>query len=474
MADEFAFLSVPRFDPGYRKKEVRVRDYLPVELDLTEEEAKIQASRCMDCGIPFCHGAGCPLGNNIPEFNRFVREGNWKAALGVLLETSPFPELTSRICPALCEGSCVNGISGRSVSIRHIERAIIEMGFENGLVKPFIPKARNGKKVAIVGAGPSGLSAAEILNRAGFSVTIYDEGKKPGGLLRYGIPDFKLAKKFVERRIDLMKEEGIMFETGVKVGVDLSPEYILRKNDALLLACGARRPRDLAVPGRELKGIHFALDFLSNQNKQNGGEEFSNEETLNASGKDVVVIGGGDTGSDCIGTAIRQGAKSVVQIEIMPRLPDERAENNPWPEWPRIFKETSSHKEGCERRWNINTLEALGEQGHVRSLRCTEVEWKINERGQRAPISKEGGEFILKADLVLLSMGFVGHAAENIVEALGLETDARGNILADAHLRTSRENVYIAGDMSTGPSLVVRAAACGMRAAQSIAAALKN
>lgn len=470
MAKEF--LTVSRRDPGYRPKEERVKDYKPVERDFTKEEASEQALRCIDCGIPFCHGAGCPLGNAIPEFNSFVRANNWKAALDVLLDTSPFPEFMSRICPALCEGSCVNGLNSNPVSVRHIERAIIETGFASGWVKPFIPQERNGKSVAVIGAGPSGLATAESLNRLGFKVTVYNAAKYPGGLMRYGIPDFKLDKQFVERRIKLMEEEGIEFVNNVEVGVDVSADYILRNVDAMVLTCGCRKPRDLAVPGRENQGIYFALDFLTQQNRLNGGESFTPDPDMNAKGKRVVVVGGGDTGSDCIGTSIRQGAESVVQIEIMPRPSDTRAPNNPWPEWPRVFKETSSHKEGCERRWNINTLEAVGENGHVKQLRCTEVDWQKDANGRMIPVAKEGGEFVLEADLVLLAMGFVGHAAPKIVENLGLATDERGRIVADALGRTSRENVFIAGDMLSGPSLVVRAAASGMQTAKNVGKAL--
>lgn len=467
MANEF--LTIKRLEPGYRPKNERILDYAPVELDYTKEQSIEQAKRCMDCGIPFCHGAGCPFGNVVPEFNAFVRQNDWKAALNVLLDTSPFPEFTSRICPALCEGSCVNGLDGNAVGIRHIERAIIETGFANGWVEPFMPKERNGKKIAIIGGGPSGLAAAEVLNRAGFWVTIFDAAVHPGGLMRYGIPDFKLAKKYVERRIDLMKREGISFESGVEVGTDISANFLLRNHAAMLLTCGARNPRNLVVPGRENKGIYFALDYLTRQNRINGGEDFTPDPDMSAKGKRVVVVGGGDTGSDCIGTAIRQGAVSVTQIEIMPKPPLTRAPNNPWPEWPRLFKETSSHKEGCERRWNINTLEALGENGVLKGLRCTEVEWQKNEKGGMTAVPKENGEFILEAELVLLAMGFTGHAAPKIVEELGLKTDERGRIVANANNETSRKNVFIAGDMLTGPSLVVRSAANGMQAARNMA-----
>lgn len=468
MIDEKAFMKISREEPGYRPKEERIHDYAPVEKDLSVEKIRQQASRCMDCGIPFCHGSGCPLGNNIPEFNRAVLLGNWKKALDVLLDTSPFPEFTSRICPALCEGSCVNGLNGNAVTVRQIERSIIEMGFQNGWVLPIIPKQKRKETISIVGSGPSGMAAAETLVREGFHVVVYEAARQIGGLMRYGIPDFKLDKKIIERRRNLMEQEGIEFKTGVVIGKDISPEYIIRNSDAMILACGARKPRNLQVPGRELKGIHFALDFLTQQNCINGKEVSSIDSDLIATNKRVVVIGGGDTGSDCIGTAIRQGALSVTQIEIMPKPPVLRSAKNPWPQWPILFKETSSHKEGCERRWSVNTLEAIGCDGVIKALRCTEVDWVPNATGQLTPVAKEGSEFILEADLVLLAMGFTGHNAENIVSSLGLQTDERGRIITDAFGESSMKGVYITGDMAKGPSLVVRAKSEGLKTAKNI------
>jgi len=465
MSQDKAFMTIPRVDPGYRSKEERVHDYKPVAKELAPEALRKQALRCMDCGVPFCHGMGCPLQNVIPEFNHAASIGEWKKALEILLSTSPFPEFTSVICPALCEGSCVNGLNGDSVSIREIEHRIIETGFENGWVRPNVPAQHLEKAVAVIGSGPSGLAAAEMLNRQGIHVTVYEKAQYLGGLLRYGIPDFKLDKKIVERRIALMREEGIQFETEVEVGKDISPEYVLRKNDAIILACGARKPRDLNVPGRDFSGIYFALDFLTQQNRLNGAEVFSPDPLLNANNKRVVVIGGGDTGSDCIGTAIRQGAISVTQIEIMPKPPMARAQTNPWPEWPVLFKETSSHKEGCERRWCVNTLEVIGSNGKVKALRCVEVEWVRGADGRMSPVAKAGSEFILEADLVLLAMGFTGHAIPLVVEALNLSVDGRGTIIRDSSGKTSAQDVYIVGDVASGPSLVVRAIADGIRVA---------
>lgn len=463
-----SFLTVARRDPGVRPLKERVHDYEPVEMELPQDIVREQASRCMNCGVPFCHSFGCPLENVVPETNHAVARGEWKKALDILLETSPFPEFTGIVCPALCEGSCVNGLDGYSVTNREIEHTIIENGFANGWVLPNIPKRRIGKRVAVIGSGPAGLACAEYLNRAGVDVTVYEKAEYPGGIMRYGIPDFRLSKKIIERRIALMQQEGIHFETGINIGTDASPEYIFRKNDAMVLTCGARTPRDLKIPGRELSGIHFALDYLTQQNRLNGGEIFSPDETMNAKDKRVVVIGGGDTGANCIGTAVRQGAVSITQIEIMPCQPVARAANNPWPEWPRIFKESASHKEGCVRKWNINTLEAIGENGTVKALKCVEVEWKRGADGRMVPVPKQNGEFILEADLVLLAMGFTGHAIPEIVDAFNLKLTERGGIYHDANGKTSTDGVYIAGDAASGPSLVVRAIADGKRVALKI------
>lgn len=466
------FLTIPRQNAAERPVQERIRDYKPTSIEMTREQIKEQALRCMNCGVPFCHAYGCPLTNVIPEINHAVSLGEWRKALDLLLDTSPFPEFTGIVCPALCEGSCVNGQDGDAVTNREIEHRVIETAYENGWVHANVPSVRTNKRVAVIGSGPSGLSCAEYLNRAGVNVTVYEKAEHVGGFMRYGIPDFRLPKSVVERRIDLMRQEGIRFETNVNIGTDISPEFLLRNHDAIVLCCGSRTPRDLKVPGRELSGIHFAVDYLTQQNRINGGETFEFDETKNAKDKHVVVIGGGDTGANCIGTAIRQGALDVMQIEIMPNAPMTRAANNPWPEWPRIFKESASHREGCERKWNINTLEAIGENGKVKALRCTEIEWKRGEDGRMFNVPKPNGEFVLQADLVLLAMGFTGHAIPEIVKAFNLRTDERGRIFRDANGMTSAKGVFIAGDAATGQSLVVRAIADGKRVANGVLSVL--
>ena len=444
-----AFLDFKRVDPGYRSTDERVRDWSEVEKHLPPEELTRQAARCMDCGIPFCFGAGCPLKNPIPDMNAAVLESRWEDALQLLLTTCPYPEFTGRVCPALCEGSCCNAVDSDAVTIRQIEREIADRAFAEGRMVPRTPAPRNGRSVALVGSGPTGLAAAQDLNMWGFDVTVFESARYAGGLLRYGIPDFKLEKWMVERRIDLFRKEGVRFECGVQVGVDLSLDYIRRKFDGVLLACGAREPRDIQVPGRELKGIHFALDFLSRQNQVLNGEIVDVGGDWSAKGRDVVVIGGGDTGSDCVGTSVRHGAKSVTQIEILPKPPVSRLSANPWPEWPRVLRSSSSHQEGCERLFATNTLSFEGdESGRVYGIRCVQVDWQ-----GRTPVAKSGTEFFQKADLVLLAMGFTG--------------PAKGTPSMEG-----MKNVWAAGDMVTGPSLVVWAAIRGHDAAKQIAQCL--
>ncbi len=441
-----AFLDFKRVDPGYRQIDERVRDWSEVEKHLPPAELTRQAARCMDCGIPFCYGAGCPLKNPIPDMNAAVLENRWEDALQLLLTTCPYPEFTGRVCPALCEGSCCNAVDSDAVAIRQIEREIADRAFAEGRMVARTPAPRNGRSVAVVGSGPTGLAAAQDLNMWGFDVTVFESAKYAGGLLRYGIPDFKLEKWMVERRVDLFRKEGVRFECGVQVGVDLSLDYIRRKFDGVLLACGAREPRDLKVPGRELHGIHFALDFLSRQNQVLNGEISDIGGEWSAKGRDVVVIGGGDTGSDCVGTSVRHGAKSVTQIEILPKPPASRLSANPWPEWPRVLRSSSSHQEGCERMFSTNTLSFEGDEaGRVYGIRCVQVEWQ-----GRTPVAKPGTEFFQKADLVLLAMGFTG-PAKGTPSMEGLE------------------HVWAAGDMVTGPSLVVWAAIRGHDAARQIA-----
>ena len=465
-----AFLDIRRKDPGYRPVEERVKDFLPVEQRLSDADVKGQSARCMDCGTPFCHSYACPLGNLVPEFNQHVYHGRWAEALTVLLAASPFPEFTARVCPALCEGSCVCGLGGgEAVTIRQIELEVIERGFEAGLMKPRPPATRSGLRVSVVGSGPAGLTAADALNRAGCTVTVYEQAPRPGGILRYGIPDFKLAKSVVDRRIALMQAEGVVFECGVETGRDLSVRFLLDRSDAIVLACGSREPRDLKVPGRELAGIHFAMDYLTRQNRLNAGDPVAGE-ALTAAGKSVVVIGGGDTGSDCVGTAIRQGAQSVWQLEIMPPPPACRAPGNPWPQWPVMARESSSHKEGCERRWCVTTQAFLGGNGQVKRLRAAEVEWRVAAAGGRSqPVEKPGSEFTVDADLVLLALGFTGPARAGLLEQLQAAVDPRGGVVRDAGGAVQgRPGVYAVGDLALGPSLVVRAMADGQQVARQI------
>jgi glutamate synthase (NADPH) small chain len=461
------FLDIERKDPGYRPADERLKDYRAVENMPDEEDIYDQGARCMDCGIPFCHDYGCPLENIIPEFNDRVYHGDWQGALDILLATSSFPEFTGRICPAPCEEACVDNLNGDPVTIRQIELAIIEKAFERGLMKPVIPSFYHDKRVAVVGSGPAGLAAALMINRAGYHVTVYDEADKPGGLLRYGIPDFKLEKDVVERRIRLMEEEGVKFENNVVVGEDLSTRYLTGNYDAICLTCGARKPRDLEAPGRNLTGIFFAMDFLTQQNKRNSGEPIAPEEEIRATGKRVVVIGGGDTGSDCIGTSLRQGAKEVIQIEIMPKPPEGRAESTPWPMWPVKMRESHAHKEGGSRRWSVNTKEFLGENGVLTKIRCVEVAW-VNKDGRMIPEEVKGSEFEIETDLVLLAMGFTGPGNDALIDGFGLERNARGNINVDKAMMTSVDGVFSGGDMANGQSLVVTAIYSGKQTAKGV------
>ncbi|MDR2390929.1 MAG: glutamate synthase subunit beta, partial [Planctomycetota bacterium] len=381
----------------YRLIAERLADFRPVEKRIAPEELREGLSRCQDCGIPFCHSVGCPLGNAIPEMNLHALAGRWEKALAVLLATSPFPEFTARVCPALCEGSCVQGLHEEPTPCRQVEKEIIERGFAGGWVKPANPAVRLGLRVAVVGSGPAGLAAAWRLCRSGASVTVYESAANPGGFLRYGIPDFKLEKEVLDRRVEVMREEGVKFECGVDVGQDIGAGLLRKRYDAVVLAVGSRRKRDLPVPGRELLGIHFATDYLSAQNRLLGGEIEILPPGLSAAGAGVVVVGGGDTGSDCLGTALRQGAKSVTQVEILPEPPKERDGNNPWPEWPRIRRDSSSHEEGGDRRWGVTTLEFLpGDRpGRLGALRCAGVEWVAKEGKRPAPVVREGTEFVL-------------------------------------------------------------------------------
>lgn len=468
------FKEIGRREPGYRDVDERVKDYEPVEKRFSDQETVMQASRCLACGTPFCHGYGCPLANVIPDLTRLARTERWHEAVDLLHATSNFPEFTARVCPGLCEASCVLGQGFEPVAIRHIEMAIVEKAYSLGLMTPRPPAVRRREKVAVVGSGPAGLAVADTLNRMGFNVTVFDSAKRAGGILRYGIPDFKLEKSVLDRRLSLMEQEGVRFETAVTVGEDLSYRYMQQRFDAICLSGGSRTPRDLAVPGRELSGIHFAMDYLVQQNKRLAGEEVAPGTEISAAGKRVIVLGGGDTGSDCLGTATRQGAESVCQFEIMPKPPACRTEKMPWPAWPNILRESSSHKEGGERRWSVSTRRFLGNEGRVERLECVEVDWVAGLDGRMAPKELPGTEFEVAADLVLLALGFVGPARNKIVDDLAIEKDRAGNVKVDENHMTSAPGIFAAGDMARGQSLVVRAIADGRETARGIAKYLEG
>jgi len=464
-----SFFENQRKEPGYRLKEERVKDFKAVERQLSDEEVISQAARCINCGTPFCHSYGCPVSNVCPEFNDYVYRGNWKEALNILLAQNNFPEFTSRICPAPCEAACVAGINQEPVTIRQIELAIIEKGFENGYIGSESAAVRLEDRVAVIGSGPAGLAVADSLNRAGYQVTVYDNAKYPGGILRYGIPDFKLEKWIVERRIKLMEKQGVVFEMGISVGEDISYRYLTKRFDAICMACGAREPRDISIPGRDLKGIFFAMDYLTQQNKRVSKETIIPSKEISAAGKTVVVLGGGDTGSDCLGTALRQGAKKVYQFEILPKPPVKRSVLTPWPLWPIQLRQTHAHKEGGELRWSVMTKAFVGDNNTLKKLKCVEVEWKSKAKGgPLVPIEKDGTDFEVEADLVLLAMGFLGPEKNRIFEDMGILFDQRGNVKSDEKKMTNVDGVFVAGDISLGQSLVVRAIADGQRSARGI------
>jgi NAD(P)H-dependent glutamate synthase small subunit len=475
MAKPTGFLEHDRKTPPKRPVAERLKDFREIEQLLPESELLSQASRCMDCGVPFCHSFGCPLGNVIPEWNDMVYRGQWRKALELLHATNNFPEVTGRICPALCEASCTLNIEGAPVAIKQIELQIVERGWKEGWIRPQPPVERTGFKVAVIGSGPAGLAASQQLARAGHDVTLFEEADRLGGILRYGIPDYKLEKWVLDRRLEQMAAEGVRFETSVQVGVDISPGYLMRSFDAIVITSGARVPRDLAAPGRDLRGIHFALDYLTQQNRLNAGDSIPEAERIDATGKDVVVIGGGDTGSDCIGTANRQGARSVTQLELLTKPPEAPAASNPWPTWPVILRTSTSHEEGCDRRWSVNTQEAIGDaEGRVERLRCVELDWTKRDATTGAPFSAvAGSEFELPAQLVLLAMGFIHAEHGPLVKDLGLMIDPRGNVLVDESFMTSVGGVFAAGDTTRGASLVVHAINLGRRVAESVDAYLR-
>jgi len=461
-----AFLEIDRQKPPSRPISERLSDWDEVYLRYKTDDLRDQGARCMDCGIPFCH-QGCPLGNLIPDWNDLVYRNKWKSAIERLHKTNNFPEWTGRLCPAPCEGSCVLAIDRDAVTIKSIELAIVERAFDEKLITPMPPTTRTHKTVAIVGSGPAGLAAADQLNRVGHTVTVFEKSGRIGGLLRYGIPEFKMEKRFLDRRIALMEEEGVAFRTGTTVGVDISAEQIRNEYNAVLLAGGAGQPRDLKVPGRELQGVHFAMEYLTQQNRRNEGESIPEDEAITATDKRVVIIGGGDTGADCLGTVHRQNARSVAQFELLPQPPDMRGPDNPWPLWPHIFRVSSAHEEGGERIFSVSTDSFSGIDGRVSKLHGTKVELRPKDgRMSFEPITDSG--FDMDVDLVLLAMGFVGPEREGLLAELDVKLTERGNVWRDANWMTSQPSVFAAGDMQRGQSLIVWAIAEGRSAARGI------
>ena len=468
MGDPSGFLQTPRVPPQRRPVDERMGDYRELYQDWPETEAKDQGSRCMDCSVPFCH-MGCPLGNVIPDFNHQVYLGNWEAALRVLQSTNNFPEFTGRICPAPCEAACVLNINKDPVTIEYIEKEIADRGFAEGWIKPEPPQNRTGKKVAVVGSGPAGLAAAQQLNRAGHWVTVFERNEYIGGLLILGIPDFKLDKELVVRRVDLLSEEGVEFRTGVNVGQDFPVQRLLDEYDAVCLTCGSTEARDLPALGRELGGVHFAMEYLTQQNRLLAGQAIDPSERISAEGKRVVILGGGDTGADCLGTALRQGAEVVHQFELLSEPPEKRRSNNPWPQWPMILRSSPAHEEGGVRDYDILTKSFTGRNGQLEQLHAVRLDWSQSDENGR-PIMQEiaGSEFDVDADLVLLAMGFLHPEHKGMVEDLALELDPRGNIRADENKMTSRPGVFTGGDASRGQSLVVWAIAEGREMARGV------
>ena len=463
MGNANGFIHIKRSKQHSRPVQSRVQDWNDVYLPTPEKEVRDQGSRCMDCGIPFCH-QGCPLGNHIPDWNDLVYRQRWPAASERLHATNNFPDFTGRLCPAPCEGSCVLGINDDPVTIKNIELSIVERAFEEGWIRAMPPTTRTGKSVAVVGSGPAGLAAADQLNKAGHLVTVFEKSDRIGGLLRYGIPEFKIEKRFVDRRLALLEEEGVVFRTGVNVGVDFPVARLRAEFDAIVLSGGAGWARDLQVPGRELGGIHFAVDYLTRQNRICEGDTLPDDPLMNAAGKRVIIIGGGDTGADCLGTAHRQGALSVHQFELLPRPPEARSADNPWPQWPRIFRSSAAHDEGGERLFSISTERFVGDdQGRVRALETVNVEVS------RSGITKlPGTEATLEAELVLLAMGFVGPERGGLLSELGVRLTDRGNVWRDERWMTSEEGIFTAGDMQRGQSLIVWAIADGRHAAAAV------
>lgn len=467
MGKPTGFMEISRQDRRYKLVADRLQHYQEFVVPLTEEEVSRQGARCMDCGIPYCH-QGCPVNNIIPDWNDLVYQGLWREAVDVLHSTNNFPEFTGRICPAPCEAACTLNLTDEPVTIKTIECAIIDKAWEVGWVKPQIPQHRTGKKVAVVGSGPAGLACAQQLARVGHSVVVFEKADRIGGLLRYGIPDFKMEKHLIDRRIAQMQAEGVVFRPNSHIGRDVPVQKLLDNYDAVVLAGGAEKPRDLNVPGRELRGVHFAMEFLPQQNRRVAGDTLPEETSIWATDKHVVVIGGGDTGSDCIGTSARHGAKSITQLEILPRPPEKERKEVTWPNWPNKLRTSSSHEEGCERLWSVATKSIEGEDGRVTHIRCVKLDWK-QEGGRWVMNEIPGSEFTLQADLVLLAMGFVHPVHEGMLQNLGVALDERGNVKANTvDYRSSLDKVFAAGDMRRGQSLVVWAIREGRQCARAV------
>lgn len=468
MGKPTGFIEYQRVDSPKRPIDERVRDYVEIEGLLPEERLREQGARCMECGIPFCHACGCPVDNLIPDWNDMVYRGHWRRALELLHETNNLPEITGRICPAPGEPACTLSINQPAVTIREIEKQIVERGWQEGWIKPEPPKQLTGKKCAIVGSGPAGLTAAQQLTRAGHKTVVYEKADRIGGILRYGIPDLKLDKSIIDRRLKQMRAEGTVFEPSVNVGTDISIDYLLRSFDAVLLAGGAVVPLDLTVPGRKLNGIHFAMPFLVQQNRRNAGDQISEDEAILATGKDVLVIGGGDTGADCVGTSVRQGARTITQIEIMPQPPAERDPSTPLPQWPYMLRTSSSHEEGGEREWAVLTKEFLNDgYGNVKGARVVDIEWR-QDTASGCMVFDEvpDTERVIPAECVLLAMGFTREGNAGILKAFGVDTEDDLTAQLDDNYMSNRAGVFVAGDLSKGASLVVRAIADGCRAAE--------
>lgn len=469
MGDPKGFIKYNREGPRRRPVELRVQDWKEFYEPFAEEKLQTQGARCMDCGVPFCQSnSGCPVVNLIPEWNDLVHRGRWQDALKALHATNNFPEFTGRLCPAPCESACVLGINSDPVSIRVIEWNIIDRGFDEGWVQPIRPVAQTGKTAAIVGSGPAGLAAAQQLARAGHRVTVFEKADRIGGLLRYGIPDFKMEKWVIDRRLEQMKAEGVEFRPNVHVGVDIDGETLRQQYDAVCLTLGAEQARELPIPGRDLKGIHLAMEYLTLQNRRNAGDRIQ-AEPITAKGKRVVIIGGGDTGSDCLGTAHRQGSVETLQFELLPEPPPTRAESTPWPTWPMQLRTSHAHEEGCDRQWSVSTTKFTGHHGHVTKLHATRVAFA---NGKCIP--QPGSEFEIDVDLVLLAMGFTGAIKSGLLDSLGVQYDARGNVAVDENFMTNVDGVFAAGDVKRGASLIVWAIAEGRKAASAIDAYLQT